>query len=409
MNTPRNAFVADCMAGLPLNAALAPTIIAIPACNEEQRIGDCLAALAVQRDACGRRIPLECYRLLLYANNCSDATSSMAAQVQAGTGLCLEILEAVRDEERFAAGLARKTVMDMAADRLEASGAAGGLIMTTDADSMVSPTWLANSWRAFASGADCVAGYVDADPREYTALGRDFQNRGFAEEHYHALVAEAFALLDPRPHDPWPNHQVSSGASLAITLKMYRKIGGLPATASGEDSGLVLAVECQAGKVRHAMDVCVTTSCRLEGRAVGGAADAMRHRHAVCDAPCDQELEPIAKVIRKARLKGFLRRSIATDQLRAVQILAEFGASEATSQALLALYRQSCFEVFWQRLCAAFGPLRYGAPLRPSALGAEIAKAEAIIHRLRTQTNSLQSIDVLVKDDVVVETRLHGL
>ncbi|MGN8119345.1 glycosyltransferase [Labrys sp. 22185] len=387
---------------------LRPAIIAIPACNEEDRISRCLSALAVQRDDRGQRIPFASYQVLVYANNCTDGTAARAAGIGEQTGLSLEVISVLRSPELSSAGLARKAIMDIAADRLETAGLSAGILLTTDADSMVSPLWLANSWREFSRGADCVAGYIDADPHEFVELGLNFQQRGFLEEHYHALVAEIFALLDPRPHDPWPNHQVSSGASLAVTLRMYRAIGGLPAKPSGEDAALALAVECLGGKVRHSMDVCVTTSCRLEGRAMGGAADAMRQRHTEPDAPCDPELESVFTVTKKAWLKGHLRRSSDIGFMEKSAILATLGLEVTRVESLLATLRRSCFEVFWQELCSASTDLRYGRPLRPSMLATEIGWAEMLLSFLRSQSNPLEAIDLLMEDRVTFEARLQG-
>jgi len=67
----------------------------------------------------------------------------------------------------------------------------------------------------FGNGVDCVAGYIDAIPAEYIGLGGDFLSRGRLEDTYLRYIAEIYARCDPRPHDPWPNHRVSSGASLA--------------------------------------------------------------------------------------------------------------------------------------------------------------------------------------------------
>lgn len=387
---------------------LRPAIVAIPACNEEDRILRCLSALAVRRDDRGQRIPLDSYQVLVYANNCADGTAARAARIGEQTGLRLEVLSVPRSAELSSAGLAHKAAMNIAADRLETAGFSAGIILTKDADSMISPLWLANSWREFSWGADCVAGYIDADPHEFVDLGLNFQHRGFLEEHYHALVAEIFALLDPRPHDPWPNHQVSSGASLAVTLRMYRAIGGLPAKASGEDAALALAVECLGGKVRHSMDVCVTTSCRLEGRAMGGAADAMRQRHAEPDAPCDPELESVFTVTKKVWLKGHLRRSSDIGFLEKSAILATLGLEGARVEGLLATLHRSCFEVFWQDLCAASAYLRYGRPLRPSMLATEIGRAEALLSFLRSQSNPFEAIDLLMEDRVTFEARMQG-
>jgi len=163
---------------------------------------------------------------LVFANNCSDRT----VEVCNASAAALPRPVIVHDElvAPASAGLARKRAMDLAAQHLEAMGCDDGLILTTDADSCVSPTWVSETIAAFRQGIDCVAGYIDGEPLELVRLGSAFLARGRCEDDYLAKIAELQSLCDPRPHNPWPNHRVSSGASLAVTLGAYRAIGGLP-------------------------------------------------------------------------------------------------------------------------------------------------------------------------------------
>jgi hypothetical protein len=71
---------------------------------------------------------------------------------------------------------------------------------------------------------------------------------------------------------------------------------------------LTEALDRAGFKVRHSMAVSVSTSCRLDGRAQGGAADTMRLRHAAPDSPCDDDLEPALKATRRALYRGILRK-----------------------------------------------------------------------------------------------------
>jgi hypothetical protein len=284
------------------------SVVAIPAHNEAYYIAGCLAGLALQRDETGAPIQRGRFEVLIFANNCSDETVSIAQQASQAMPHPVSIVEGHMAPERLNAGSARKHAMDLAAIRLAEVAPINGLILTTDADSRVAPTWFAATLRELEKDVDCVAGYIDAIPVEYLALGGQFLGRGRLEDTYLRYLAEINARCDPRPYDPWPNHRVSSGASLAITLAAYAAIGGLPPRPVGEDSALTAALDQAGFRVRHSMDVCVSTSCRFDGRATGGAADTMRHRHAVTDAPCDEDLEPALKATRRALCKGFLRR-----------------------------------------------------------------------------------------------------
>ncbi len=86
--------------------------------------------------------------------------------------------------------------------------------------------------------ADAVLGRLalDEDGRK---LPEAVHRRGALESEYEELLTEVFATLDPVSHNPWPHHSTISGASIAITMEAYRRIGGLPRVARGEDQALV--------------------------------------------------------------------------------------------------------------------------------------------------------------------------
>ena len=362
----------------------APAIVAIPACNEASRIEGCLAALATQRDPCGAPVPAGAFAILVYANNCSDDTVSVAESFAESCPHPIRVVPARHPPERANAGWARKLAMDLAAERLEAAGVANGLLLTTDADSLVSPTWFAATLAELERPVDCVAGYIDALPAEIMRLGSRFVARGRLEDRYLRLIAEIFARCDPRPHDPWPNHRVSSGASLAVTLEAYRGVGGMPAIALGEDSAFTQHLEAAGYAVRHAMSVTVATSCRFDGRAKGGAADTMRLRHAIDDAPCDDDIETTPRVLWRALLRGGLRRAHAAGALHAPAWGRRLGFSEPAWHDTLARSEGPVFEPLWHGLLKGSPALTQRRPLRPADLPRQIARAEALLVHLRS-------------------------
>lgn len=356
-------------------------VVAIPAHNEASYIAGCLAALALQRDEAGAPVAKGRMEILIFANNCSDETSAIARKASESMSHPVSVVEENMPAVRLNAGWARKRAMDLAAARLADLAPLHGIILTTDADSRVAPTWFAATLREFEKGADCVAGYIDADPDEYVALGVQFLARGRLEDTYLRYLAEIGARCDPRPHDPWPNHRVSSGASLAVSLAAYSAIGGLPPRPVGEDSALTETLGRAGFKVRHSMDVCVSTSCRLDGRATGGAADTMRHRHAVADAPCDDEIEPALQATRRALCKRFLRerwlhgpaaRAWPAALVESVEIAEFFDGKRSCS-----------FEDAWDFVCERSPALKRGDLLRPSDLPRQIAIAKMIIRQLQ--------------------------
>jgi hypothetical protein len=357
------------------------SVVAVPAHNEAACIADCLAALALQRDEAGAPMAQGSLEILVFANNCSDDTASVVRKVSQSSPHPVTVIEDNMPAGQLNAGWARKRAMDLAAIRLAKAAPIQGIILTTDADSRVAPTWLAATMREFENGVDCVAGYIDAVAAEYIALGGAFLTRGRLEDTYLRYLAEICARCDPRPHDPWPNHHVSSGASLAVTLAAYAAIGGLPPRPVGEDSALTDALDRAGFRVRHSMDVYVSTSCRLEGRATGGAAETMRYRHAVPDAPCDENMEPALQATRRALCRGILReRWMKGPAVRA------WPSALPVSTEIAGLFdgRRVCpFEDAWEAVRDSSEGLRTGRPLRPSDLPRQIAIAKMVVRQLR--------------------------
>ena len=85
---------------------------------------------------------------------------------------------------------------------------------------------------------------------------------------YFALANEVEMRIDPRPGDPWPCHWAFFGASLALTARAYRAVGGLPALSSGEDAALERALRRAEIPVRIAG--CPRPYIRPDGRSHAG-------------------------------------------------------------------------------------------------------------------------------------------
>ena len=172
------------------------------------------------------------------------------------------------------AGEARRMAMDLAMARLEEIAAARSVILTTDADSRVAPNWIDGNINAINAGVDAVLGRLalDEDGRK---LPEAVHRRGALESEYEELLTEVFATLDPVVHNPWPHHSTISGASIAITTEAYRRIGGLPRVARGEDKALV------AELLRRDAASALTTPSKSLPRPVskGGRLEGSRTRY----------------------------------------------------------------------------------------------------------------------------------
>ena len=280
--------------------ALVSAVVAIPANNEEDEIGDCLASLGRQSDS--RDVGV-----VVFANNCTDGTFARAEDACRRHDLSAFLIDGVLKAAH--AGIARRIALDHACAWLESQPVSNGLLLTTDADSEPAHDWVARNRASIAAGADLVAGRIELDPVDAASLPRALQERGRLEEIYENQLTEVFSRLDPIPHDPWPRHAQEGGASLAVRLSAYRSVGGLPEIPSGEDRALVSAIERGGYRVRHDPSVVVKTSGRLIGRAHGGVADTIRLRCDHPDAPCDPYLEPAVTAWRRGRIRSLLRRS----------------------------------------------------------------------------------------------------
>jgi GT2 family glycosyltransferase len=241
--------------------------VAIPALNERASIVQCVAALSRQVDRLPTSTPFSVHVL---ANNCSDDTAEVLRDSFDDCGW-LHVREVRSAAGAGNAGWARRLAMEYAADGLSASI---DLVLSSDADTVVAPDWCEKILKYFDHGFDAVAGIARIRGVDWADVTHEQRARLRQLTKYHALLSY---LRSDRsaPGDPWPNHGYEGGASIALTLDMYRQIGGCPALPCGEDRALFEAVRAAGGKVRHALDVRVFTSGRRIGRAKGGTADTI--------------------------------------------------------------------------------------------------------------------------------------
>lgn len=324
----------------PVLSAPPRSVVAIPVKDEAERIIQCLGALAGQADVAAHDMAV-----VLLLNNCTDGTIEQVRSVADQLPISVETHSVDLPKGYANAGWARKLAMDAAAGLARPDD---GVILTTDADTLVDEDWIANSLKELDSGLDAVAGFVMADPTELMELDAGILDRGRLEWEYQQLAAELQARADPEPHDPWPRHNQNCGASAAIKLSVYREIGGLPPIQVGEDRALFEQVRQIDGRIRHSLDVQVVTSARTDGRAMGGLSDQIRLRGDP-DHPCDDALEVAVST---------LRRSLWRNQLRALWEEGGIAAGapvwaarlKLTTDVYLAAADRSHFGQFWAEL-----------------------------------------------------------
>lgn len=216
--------------------------VVIPAHNEEDLLPACLAALG-RAAAQLRQVPVH---VVVVADDCDDATARRAVD---GGAAVVE----VGDRN---VGSARDAGMQEALRRMGGLDPASIWLATTDADSVVPPTWLAQHVNYAEQGWDVVVGTV-------TVLDWSEHPPGLRPmflERYGAGVGE-----HPHVH----------GANLGFTGLAYLNAGGFGANKTAEDHALVEALEATGSRILRTTAVSVVTSARRRARAPAGFSELL--------------------------------------------------------------------------------------------------------------------------------------
>lgn len=326
----------------------------------------CLLAIAAQTD-----IDLSDLAVIVLLNNCRDDSLE---RVRATVGLLPFAIEAVSVELPLShanAGWARRLAMEEAARVVRSDG----VLLTTDADSIADPDWIASTMREFAAGADAVAGFVTADWGELSQLPPEVLQQGADEWEYQNLAAELEALADPQPYDPWPRHNQNCGASTAIRAALYAELGGLPPEPVGEDRALFDAVRARDGRIRHSLAAHVVASARTTGRASGGMADALRTRGSDV-YECDEILEPAIDTLRRNRWRHEARQHWRAGRLN------QWMQAKGIDAEIIAGSPTRCFWPLWLTIEAG-EPRLARRRMRSDELPRELRRIRKILDRIK--------------------------
>jgi len=300
--------------------------VALPALNERARIVACVSSLL------GQAAPDFTLSVHVFANNCMDGTADVL-KTEFPDCPALYIHEATLLPPFATAGWARRLAMEEAARTLRA---ATDILLSTDADTIVSSDWIRRTMTYFDCGFDAVAGLAVVHHTEWQALTAEQRARLRLLRKYMALLSylRLYGTID---RDCWPRHDYEGGASIALTLRMYRAVGGCPPLPVGEDRALFEEIRRKGGAIRHALDVKVLTSGRLVGRAQGGMADTVRNW---CNQSPDMPLHDVWPInvvlghVAQAKSRPLLLRELP-QEIEKAQALA-FQLRDATPLALSA-------------------------------------------------------------------------
>lgn len=269
------------------------TAIIVPARNEAERIGPCLAALAHSARSVAGVV------VVIVANGCEDGTANIARALATHLSFRLEVLDRTVTAEG-GVGMARR----LGADHALAAWPEVTALLSTDADCLVADDWIARSLDHLRTVSG-VCGRVAPIDTELSVLdGIDIPSAE-REGHYERLVLDFYRRMRPGPLGLEGDHGAAAGASLGVRSDAYLAVGGFADIAKGEDRDLVRRLKAAGFGVRHTGDVRVSASCRLDGRAAGGMADALRARAERRRYFADEALLP-ARVLIDAGFRGDL-------------------------------------------------------------------------------------------------------
>ncbi len=291
--------------------APAPQLVAsviIPARDEAAGICATLDALGAQSDLNDAPLNPAIYEIILLANNCRDNTATLARGWAARhPDIALHVVEIEWHAEQACVGQARRALMNAACARLlslpeiEAPRA----ICSTDADTRVSPFWIAHTLEEMRLGAEAVGGRIllqresEADPTRRAYL---------LDTAYRLSRARLESAIDPIAADPWPRHFQFFGASLAIAPDVYARIGGLPIQRCLEDMALEAELTRRDCAVRRSPNVVALTSARRQGRVETGLSTQLQEW---ADSDGSWLVASGGEIAWRARLKRGLRAQFA--------------------------------------------------------------------------------------------------
>lgn len=219
--------------------------VIVPVHDEEDRLGACLASVLVAAERAGVAT------LVVVA---LDACTDGSAGVVAAAGPSVTALELTARN----VGIARRAAADLA---LRTAGVPADelWLATTDADTVVPPTWLADQLALADAGVEAVAGVVEV--LDWAGHAPHVPER-FLGRYRSAGGGGGDAVGHPHVH----------GANLGVRGHAYLAAGGFPALACGEDVALWAALG-RAGCTRMATRaLTVSTSARTAARAPQGFA-----------------------------------------------------------------------------------------------------------------------------------------
>lgn len=249
---------------LPVPHPLLELSVIIPAKNEEENIENTLHQFLYQKEAGNSFFDKNKFEILVCAHNSCDRTEER----------CLEFFKKYPEVRGFVfplhselantVGAARRLLMNIASGRLPSQN---NFIVSTDADTIPDPCWLAAISNFGNSNVSLICGKIETNLSQLSGQALRYQT---FKEKYVSLKSHLEAILYPQIHDSWPRHGYHWGPSLAITKKAYEAIGKIRPLHFLEDVDLYNRVVAAGMLAKHPLNVKVTTSTRTDARCLEG-------------------------------------------------------------------------------------------------------------------------------------------
>jgi len=333
----------------PVHPSLRISVI-VPAKDEADFITCTLDALRMQVDGSGRRVNYDLFEVLVLANNCTDDTYGICRSYQLMHPDFHLYVSCVKLAAEIAhIGTVRRLLMDSAYRRVISVAGPGGIIVSTDADSEVDSQWIHHILKEMDKGVDVVGGRIL--PRETPALSKIHHLRDVT---YRFLKTRLESELDPCLSNPWPRHFQCYGPSLAVTCDIYERAGRLPAIPYLEDEEFRKALKRIDARIRHAPNVRIYTSSRLEGRVGFGFSVQLKQWGDMSLRREQQMVESLESLSFQLGLKKELRclwaaavagKKVLMD-INALALRLNFDGEELLSM----LYQSVYFESLWEQI-----------------------------------------------------------
>ena len=354
---------------LPLPHVALQACVIIPAKDEATSLPATLAALAAQTTLAGQALPAGMLEVIVLANNCVDRTAAAVRQsARRHPNLVVHVAEVHLPRPQAHVGRARRLLLDEAAARLESTAGPTGVLLSTDADTLVASTWLAATLHEIETGAEAVGGRIltQTPAAVEPCPVRRIQLRDAA---YRVLLRQLEDKIDPCTADRWPCHHQHYGASLALTVRAYRQVGGLPVVPFLEDEALWQLLLKHDLPVRHSPHVQVYTSARRSGRVEVGLSWQLREWDNLTAqrqeplVPCPHELVRVWRARCRLRTWWQQGRHQASAELARLALAVEVPLNDLLMQARQA----TAFGQLWGWIEATRGavlPVPLGGALR---------------------------------------------